>query len=77
MREKVETAAKDWSDNIQYVRNHPEILHLDGVQIAEIHGLVALPSVPFVLDGPATERVVGLFRACTVHELRARLRANS
>lgn len=77
MREKVEAAAKDWSDNIAHIRNHPEALQLDGVRVAEIHGLVVLPSVPFVLDGPPTERVLGLFRACTVHELRARLQAES
>ncbi|HEY0166529.1 MAG TPA: hypothetical protein VGB75_05745 [Jatrophihabitans sp.] len=72
-REKVENDTEKWKRNCEYIDANRSILPVTIPASIAIAGIVVLPDVPYVLSGAATDRVLGLYRACSTTELMLRL----
>jgi hypothetical protein len=72
MRRTVEDANKTWESRLAAIKARPEMLQIPNPHDTEIDGFVVMPFVPFVLPGPATSLVSGLFRVSTITELLLR-----
>ena len=73
LRMKVEENAQAWKDKIDYLADHPQVLHATIPNGMSIEGIVIVPDVLFVHCGVATEKVAGLYRVASVGEFHARI----
>lgn len=73
LRDKVEEAATKWKDKTALMNVERSILGVPIESVMTVDGVVVVPEVPFVHLSPATERIAGLHRVCSINEFNAML----